>query len=112
MAADAPGSASSELRKRLNKDGIIVAPGVFNPISALIAAKAGFEALYFSGGAFANSLGLPDLGMTTMSELVQAVHYIVDRVKLPMIVDVDTGFGETVNVMRVVRELEGLNVAA
>jgi methylisocitrate lyase len=89
-----------------------VAPGVFSPISALIAAKAGFEALYFSGGGFANSLGLPDLGVTTMSELVQAVHYIVDRVKVPLIVDVDTGFGEAVNVMRVVREMEALDVAA
>jgi methylisocitrate lyase len=112
MVVDTAGSASSELRRRLGENGIIVAPGVFSPISALIAARAGFEALYFSGGAFANSLGLPDLGMTTMSELTQAVHYVADRVKLPLIVDVDTGFGEAVNVMRVVRELEGLNVAA
>jgi methylisocitrate lyase len=106
------GNAAIVLRRRLSKSGIIVAPGVFSPISALIAAKVGFEALYFSGGGLANSLGLPDLGMTTMSEVVQAVHYIADRVKSPLIVDVDTGFGEAVNVMRVVRELEGLNVAA
>jgi methylisocitrate lyase len=112
MVKGVAGNLASEFRKRLGEDGIIVAPGVFNPISALIAARAGFEALYFSGGAFANSLGFPDLGMTTMSELAQAVHYIADRVKLPLIVDVDTGFGEAVNVMRAVREMEGLGAAA
>ena len=112
MVIEDAANAAIVLRRRLGKNGIVVAPGVFSPISALIAVKVGFEALYFSGGGFANSLGLPDLGMTTMSELVQAVHYIADRVKSPLIVDVDTGFGEAVNVMRVVRELEGLNVAA
>jgi methylisocitrate lyase len=102
----------ARFRDMLKRERIIVAPGVFNPISAQLAREAGFEALYFSGGAFANSLGLPDLGMTTLSELVQIVHYVVDRVELPLIVDVDTGFGEAVNVMRMVRELEHLDVAA
>jgi len=80
--------------------------------SAVVAAKAGFEVLYLSGGALANSLGLPDLGMTTLSELVQAARSIVDGIKVPLIVDGDTGFGEAVNVMRLIRELECLNVAA
>jgi methylisocitrate lyase len=104
-------SAVDNLRDALKGDDIVVAPGVLDPISALIAAQVGFKALYFSGGGFANSLGLPDLGMTTMSECIQAVSYIVDRVKLPLIVDADTGFGEAVNVMRTVRGLERLDVA-
>ena len=80
-------SLALELKGRLRKGGIIVAPGVYDPISAVVAAKAGFEVLYLSGGALANSLGLPDLGMTTLSELVQAARSIVDGIKVPLIVD-------------------------
>jgi len=112
MDSQSRGTLGSSLGKKFRGGKIVVAPGVFNPISALIAQEAGFEALYFSGGGFANSLGLPDLGVTTMTEVIGAVSCIVNRVKLPMIVDVDTGFGEAVNVSRVVKELEGMGVAA
>jgi methylisocitrate lyase len=100
------------LRKRLKSKRILVAPGVFNAISAQLALRTGFEAAYLSGGALANSYGMPDLGMTTLSELTSTVAYIVDKVNLLLIVDADTGFGEAVNVMRSVRELERLDVAA
>lgn len=106
------GSAPNRLRRLLAEDGITVAPGVFNPIAAQLAQNAGFKALYFSGGAFANSMGLPDLGVFTLSELVRAVHQITDLVEAPLIVDIDTGFGETANVKRAVAEMERGGVAA
>jgi methylisocitrate lyase len=105
-------STPSVLRRMLAEDGIVVAPGVFNTITAQLAKKAGFKALYFSGGAFANSVGLPDLGMFTLSELVGAVRHITPLVEVPLIVDVDTGFGEAGNVMRTVAEMERAGVAA
>jgi len=91
---------------------VLVAPGVFNPISAMIAARVGFKALYFSGGGFANSLGLPDLGVTTLTEVAAEVGRISRVVDVPIIVDVDTGFGEALNVARTVRELELAGAAA
>ncbi len=91
---------------------MLVAPGVFNPISAMIAARVGFKALYFSGGGFANSLGLPDLGVTTLTEVAAEVGRISRVVDVPIIVDVDTGFGEALNVARTVRELELAGAAA
>lgn len=104
--------ASSVLRKLLAQDGIIVAPGVFNPISAQLARSAGFQTLYFSGAVFSNSMGLPDLGVFTLSELITAVHQIAGTVQSPLIVDAETGFGELANVKRTVVELERAGVAA
>ena len=62
--------------------------------------------MYFSGASFSNLLGLPDLGVTTLSEITDAVSKITSKVDLPLIVDADTGFGEAVNVSRTVNELE------
>jgi len=85
---------------------------VFNPAVALLAEEAGFECLYFSGAAFANSMGLPDLGVTTLTEVAEASGRIAAAVpSLPLIVDVDTGFGEAVNVARTVREMEKAGAA-
>jgi len=79
----------------------------------LLAEEAGFECLYFSGAAFANSMDLPDLGVTTLSEVAEAAGRITAAVpSLPLIVDVDTGFGEAVNVARTVREMEKAGAAA
>jgi len=101
------------LRKLLSGKKTIATPGVFNPAVALLAEEAGFECLYFSGAAFANSLGLPDLGVTTLSEVAEAAGRVTAAVpSLPLIVDVDTGFGETVNVARTVREMEKAGAAA
>ncbi|MEM0119896.1 MAG: methylisocitrate lyase [Thermoprotei archaeon] len=99
-------SKPAELARLLATEDIVVAPGVFNPISAMVAARVGFKALYFSGGGFANSLGLPDLGLTTLTEVAGAVGGITRVVGAPLIVDIDTGFGEALNVGRTVRELE------
>jgi len=101
------------LRKLLSGKNTIATPGVFNPAVALLAEQAGFECLYFSGAAFANSMGLPDLGVTTLSEVAEAAGRITAAVpSVPLIVDVDTGFGEAVNVSRTVREMERAGAAA
>jgi methylisocitrate lyase len=103
----------ARLRKLLSGKKTIATPGVFNPAVALLAEEAGFECLYFSGAAFANSMGLPDLGVTTLSEVAEAAGRVAAAVpSLPLIVDVDTGFGEAVNVARTVREMEKAGAAA
>lgn len=103
----------AKLRRLLSGKKIIATPGVFNPAVALLAEKAGFECLYLSGAALANSMGLPDLGVTTLSEVAEAAARITAAVpSLPLIVDVDTGFGEAVNVARTVRQMERAGAAA
>ena len=99
-------------RERLSKPGIVVAPGVFMPIAAILAQEMGFEAVYFSGAAFSNMLALPDLGVFTLSELAYYLKFFTQAIDIPLIVDVDTGFGEALNVARTVRELEDVGVAA
>jgi methylisocitrate lyase len=104
--------APARLRKLISGDGCTAVPGVFSPAVALLAEKAGFRALYFSGAAFSGLLGLPDLGVTTLTEVTTAVTQISSRVRLPLIVDVDTGFGEAVNMGRTVAEMERVDAAA
>ena len=106
-----PSPAARSLRKILDSPGCTSVPGVFSPVVALLAKRAGFRALYFSGSAFSGMLGLPDIGLTTLTEVSQAAGEIADRVDLPLIVDVDTGFGEAVNVSRTVRQMERLGIA-
>ncbi len=86
--------------------------GAHDPIAGLLARQAGFDALYLSGAALTASLGLPDLGIVTLEELVARAKAIVRVTRLPLLVDGDTGFGEILNVMRLVRELEDVGVAA
>jgi len=109
---DSSGDAPARLRKLIHRDGCTAIPGVFSPAVALLAEKAGFKGLYFSGAAFSGLLGLPDLGVTTLTEVADAVSQITSRVDLPMIVDVDTGFGEAVNMGRTVVVMERANAAA
>jgi methylisocitrate lyase len=107
-----PKEVRAWLRERLSKPGIIIAPGAFDAFVALMIQQLGFEALYVSGAAFSSSLGLPDLGVFTLDELVRFTKYIMDAVDIPVIVDTDTGFGETLNVVRTVREFESIGAAA
>ncbi|WP_324716616.1 methylisocitrate lyase [Carboxydochorda subterranea] len=100
------------LRRLLEGEPIVVAPGAFNPLVGLIARKVGFRALYFSGAAFSASMGLPDLGLFTLTELSQAVRQLFRATGLPIVVDADTGFGEALNVAAAVRELEEAGAAA
>jgi methylisocitrate lyase len=91
---------------------IVVAPGVFSPAVAKLAEKTGFKALYFSGAGFSNLLALPDLGVTTLTEVSTAVREVTSQVRVPLIVDADTGFGEAVNVARTVEEMKSAGAAA
>lgn len=111
-ASAAEQSSGARLRALLDTGEPLSVPGVFNPLTALIARKVGFDALYFSGAAFSASLGIPDIGLFTAAELTDAVRWMTRASGLPFIVDADTGFGEAINVIRTVRELESAGAAA
>ncbi len=106
------GPAGDRLAGLWMRPGIVRMPGVHDPLAALLARRAGFEALYLSGAAVSASLGLPDLGVLTLSELVFFTRGICRACGLPLVVDGDTGYGEALNVMRLVRELEDAGAAA
>jgi methylisocitrate lyase len=91
--------------------GPIAVPGVFNPLVARLAEKAGFKAVYLSGGALSAASGVPDIGLLTLSEFVQAAQLTAQATSLPLICDADTGFGESLNVERTVRLFEQAGVA-
>lgn len=95
-----------------SRDGALGVPGAHNGLAGLLAREAGFEALYLSGGALSASLGLPDLGMMTTEELLLFTRVISRSTGLPLIVDGDTGYGEALNVMRLVQDLEAAGAAA
>ncbi len=104
--------AGVRLRRMLQSGRIVRAPGAHNALAGLIAREAGFDALYVSGGAVTASLGLPDLGMITQEELLLVVRSLARATGLPLIVDGDTGYGEALNAMRLVRDLEAAGAAA
>lgn len=101
----------AELRAELKRPGIVMVPGVYDVISALLVQSMGFKAAYVSGAAVTASLGLPDLGLITMDEMVRVVRYIASSVDIPLIVDIDTGYGEALNVVRAVVEFERAGAA-
>ncbi len=103
---------SSPLRDHLASGRIVLAPGVYDALSALLAEQAGFEALYLSGASIAYTrLGRSDIGLTTLSEVTDTLARITDRVQVPVIVDADTGFGNALNAQRAVRDLERCGAA-
>ena len=100
------------LRKMLSMDQILVAPGAHDVLTAKIIEQAGFNAVYMTGyGTSASLLGKPDVGLLTMTEMVQRAANMVEAVNIPVIADGDTGYGNAVNVMRAVREYEKAGVA-
>ncbi len=99
-------SNAARLRELLAYDEILVAPGTYDCITARMIEQAGFAAVYMTGAGTAASLGYPDYGLTTMSEMVDNVGRITAAIKLPLIADADTGFGNELNVVRTVREYE------
>ncbi len=105
-------SAGRKFGDLLQENRILKIPGAHNALAALLARDAGFDALYVSGGALSASMGLADLGIMTLEELCQAVKSIVRASGLPLLVDGDTGYGESLNVMRLVCELEQAGAAA
>ena len=99
-------------KQRLAEERVLLAPGVYDALSALVAEQAGFEALYLSGASIAYTrLGRSDVGLTTYSEVVETLARITERVTLPVIVDADTGFGNALNVMRTVKGFERAGAA-
>ena len=101
-----------KLRQRLQEPRVLMAPGIYDALSALVAEQAGFEALYLSGASIAYTrLGRPDIGLTTFSEVQDTLARITERVGLPLIVDADTGFGNALNVQRTVRGFERAGAA-
>ena len=101
------------LRARLNAPEILVAPGVYDGLTAALAQQAGFEAVYLSGAAVAYTrLGRPDIGLTTASEMADTMALIADRIDVPVIIDADTGFGNALNAQRTMRVYERAGAAA
>jgi methylisocitrate lyase len=107
-----PGPAGERLAALWAEPGILGLPGAHDPLAALLARQAGFRALYVSGAGLAASLALPDLGVLTLGELTYFTRAIVRASGLPVLVDGDTGYGEVLNVIRLVHELEDAGAAA
>ncbi|MEJ9152301.1 methylisocitrate lyase [Bacillus smithii] len=109
-------STQEELAERfrtlMNAPDILQIPGAHDGMAALIARKVGFQALYLSGGAFTASQGLPDLGIVTSEEVARRARELVRAANLPVLVDIDTGFGGVLNVARTAREMVEARVAA
>jgi carboxyvinyl-carboxyphosphonate phosphorylmutase len=106
-------SKSTALRQLLNDNGIIVAPGAYDCISAKIVEQLGFSAIYLTGAGMASSrLGVPDIGLMTMTEVVETAKNIVQATNIPIICDADTGYGNAINLIRTTREFEQTGVAA
>jgi 2-methylisocitrate lyase-like PEP mutase family enzyme len=102
----------NKLSTRLAEPRILVAPGVYDALSALVAAQAGFDALYLSGASIAyTKLGCSDVGLVTATEVEDTLAHIADRVDTPLIVDADTGFGNALNVQRTVYAFERAGAA-
>jgi len=107
-----PTHGPTHLRALLARGGLLIAPGVYDGLSARIAEAAGFDALYVSGGAIARGMGYPDVGLVTQTEMVKRLEEIRAVTHLPLIVDADTGYGNALNVIRTVRAYERAGAAA
>lgn len=113
VAADLPStSAGSRFRALLERPQILEMPGAHNGLAAIQARDAGFDALYLSGAAVSASMGLPDLGILTIDDVCFYIRQIARASQLPMLVDGDTGFGEALNVMHMVRSFEDAGAGA
>src|SRR3990172_2327226 len=103
---------STRLRAMLNEPEIIVLPGAYDALTAKLAERAGFNACFTTGFGFAATvLGVPDYGLLTMSETMDRVRHIVRAISVPLVADMDTGYGNPLNVVRTVRECVALGVA-
>lgn len=103
---------TAQLRQRLKSGKTLIAPGVFDGLSAKLVEGARFEAIYASGGAISRSSGYPDLGLLSVHEVTERLTQIVDVTNLPVIADADTGYGNALNVHRTVRQFERIGIAA
>lgn len=106
-----PAAKRAALRERLRGRELLQFPGAFNPLSAKLIQDRGFDGVYISGAVLAAELGLPDIGLTTLTEVATRGNQISRMTDLPTLIDADTGFGEPMNVARTVHELEDAGVA-
>ena len=101
-----------KLRALLAKSGYAIVPGAYDTLSARLVQLAGFDAVYLTGGGYSRANGYPDVGLLTMTEIVQWISRTVEAVEIPVIADMDAGYGNALNVVRSVREYEKAGVAA
>src|SRR5258708_4763903 len=107
------GEHARQFRHLLKAQAPVVAPGVYDALSAALVAEAGFGAAYLSGASIAyTKLGRPDIGLVSAAEVADTIAHIRERVDLPLIVDSDTGFGNAMNVQRTVRVFERAGASA
>src|SRR3990172_2952716 len=103
---------STVLRRMLEEPEIVVLPGAYDALPARLAERAGFRAVFTTGFGFAATvLGMPDLGLLTMTETMERVRHVVRTLTVPLVADMDTGYGNALNVVRTVRECVALGVA-
>ena len=110
-AQTSPADKRRAFRERLASGELLRFPGAFNPLSARLIERKGFDGVYISGAVLSADLGLPDIGLTTLSEVAGRGRQIARMTELPAIIDADTGFGEPMNVARTVQELEDAGLA-
>ncbi|ACZ31494.1 methylisocitrate lyase [Xylanimonas cellulosilytica DSM 15894] len=106
-----PSAKRRALRERLRSGDLLELPGAFNPLAARLIQDKGFDGVYVSGAVVAADLGLPDVGLTTLTEVAARAGQVARMTDLPTLVDADTGFGEAMNVARTVQALEDAGVA-
>src|SRR6188508_2403085 len=106
-----PTQKRADFRAALDSGKLLRFPGAFSPLVSMLIERHGFEGVYISGAVLANDLGLPDVGLTTLTEVSQRGRAIARATALPAIIDADTGFGEAVNAARSVQELEELGLS-
>jgi methylisocitrate lyase len=105
-------SPGKRLRELLARPQILVVPGAFDALSAKLAERAGFEAVYMTGAGTVNAVaGLPDIGLLSLTEVASNAGYIANAVRIPVFADADTGYGNALNVMRTVRTYEQAGLA-
>ena len=104
-------SATRRLRERLKQGRMLTAPGAYDGMTAKLVERAGFEAVYMTGAGVAAHFGLPDYGLTTMSEMAETAQNMAESVSIPLIVDADTGYGNELNAIRTVQAFERRGIA-
>ena len=106
-----PAEKKSEFAKKLRSGKLLRFPGAYNPLVAKLIEQIGYDGIYVSGGVMANDLGFPDIGLTTLNDVANRSHQIARVTNLPTIIDIDTGFGEAMNVSRTIQTIETLGIS-
>src|SRR5687767_5818026 len=104
-------SPGKKLRALIAEEAYAIVPGAYDTLTARLVQVAGFDAVYLTGGGYSRASGYPDVGLLTMTEVTQWISRTVDAVDIPVIADMDTGYGNALNVIRSVREYEKTGVA-